>query len=491
MTFRKALAWSVNGQIASYLVFFVGSVIVARLLTPHDMGVFAIGMATAGVLGTLVAFDLGTYVVRATELPRSTLDSAFTMNVILSSAIALAIYALSIFEGVYLSNPDVAQVLRPLAIVPLIGIFEFRPGVMMRRAMDFRSLSAVGMGKTFVNTGIAVLLAVNGFSFMSLAYSNLAAALFSVICINILGRHHISVRMSLSEGRAMAAFGLHMISIGGLASIAAKASEILLGNMLGLAALGLYSRASSIASILFDNVYGAITRVVFVKLSDEFRTTGSVRELFLSSFEMILALMWPAQMGVAVLSGPVIYMLYGERWIDAALPLSLLMVAQSLVLCFGMNWELFVLKKETGLQVRFEAARAVAGVITFAIGCLFNIAAAAVGRIAEAAFGFVLYQPHIQRLAGTHPGELQRIFARSAGLTFAAVLPSLALMVATGWSHNVPPLLLAGAVLTGIVLWLVTLAKLKHPLLAEILAVTRRFIPQTARLAWTGRTGVK
>lgn len=481
--FRKALAWSLYGQIISYVVFFGGSVVIARLLTPHEMGVFAIAMATIGVLNTLVAFDIGTYVVRATELHPSTVDSAFTMNGLLSCTISAAIYLFSVVEGAYLDSPDVAQVLSVLALSPLIGMFEFRPGMMLRREMNFRPISIINIAKTFVGTPFAVALAMNGYSFMSLAYSNIAGAVFGVICTNLAARRHISLRLSLHEGRQMIVFGVHMMSIGGMAGIAARASEILLGHMLGLAALGLYSRASSIAGILFENVYGAITRVVFVKLSEDFRTKGTVRDMFLTSFEMILALMWPAQIGLAVLSGPAIYLLYGERWLDAAVPLSLLMVAQSVILCFGMNWELFVIRHETARQVRFEAIRAIVGVLAFAFGCLFNIAAAAAGRIAEAAFGFMLYQPHMSRMAETRPGEFLRIFMNSAWLTVAAVLPSLVLMIATGWSPRTPPILIGGAVLSGVVLWLAVLAMQKHPLLTEIRAAVRRVIPRKMRQA--------
>lgn len=485
MTFRKALAWSLYGQVFSYVVFFAGSVLIARLLTPHEMGVFAIAMATIGVLNTLVAFDMGTYVVRATDLHSSTIDAAFTINGLLCCIVSVAIYLFSLVEGRYLNSPDVAKVLAVLSILPLIGMFEFRPGTMLRREMNFRLTSIIGIARTLVSMPITVALALNGYSFMSLAYGSVAGALFGVVCTNVVARRHASLRLSLHEGRQMVAFGVHMILIGGIAGIAARVSEIFLGHMLGLAALGLYSRASSISSILFENVYGAITRVVFVRLSEDFRTKNSVRDVFLSSFEMILALMWPAQMGLAVLSGPVIYLLYGERWLDAALPLSLLMVAQSIVLCFGMNWELFVIRHETARQVRFETIRAIAGVLTFAFGCLFSIAAAAVGRIAEAAFGFALYQPHMRRMAETQPGAFLRVFMNSAWLTAAAVMPSTVLMIATGWSHRTPLFFIAISILLGIVSWLGILTLQKHPLLAEIQAVIRRIRSRRLRQAAT------
>ena len=57
-----------------------------------------------------------------------------------------------------------------------------------------------------------------------------------------------------------------------------------------------------------------------------------------------------------------ILLLYGEQWLAAALPLSALMVAQFIGVAFGMNWELFVLRGETGRQARYEVARLVLGV---------------------------------------------------------------------------------------------------------------------------------
>src|ERR1700761_6875298 len=95
MEFRKAVAWSVLGQIVSYLILFGSSVIVARLLSPREMGVFAVAMSTIGILNVLVAFDVGTYVVREKELRPSTVDSAFTINAVLSAVVALTICVIS------------------------------------------------------------------------------------------------------------------------------------------------------------------------------------------------------------------------------------------------------------------------------------------------------------------------------------------------------------------------------------------------------------
>jgi O-antigen/teichoic acid export membrane protein len=244
--------------------------------------------------------------------------------------------------------------------------------------------------------------------------------------------------------------------------------------MLGLASLGLYSRASNLASLIFQNLYGTATGVIFAQLSKTFRETGELRAPFLRGLEMILAVMWPLLIGLAVLSQPAVHILYGAKWQAAAQPLSLLMIAQFVILSFGMNWELFVLRDETARQTNYEIFRAVGGLVLFALGSLFGLSAAAAGRIGEATIGAVAYLPHMSRLSGASLPEFGKVYLESVLLTIAAVSPSLGLMLWSGWSPETSPILIALAVLSGLGLWALALKQLRHPFLNEILHVLER-----------------
>jgi len=478
MALRKAILWSVGGQTASYLILFVGSVLVARLLSPREMGVFAIAMATIGILNTLMGFNISAYIVREPELKDETISTAFTLNAIIGSAIAVTIVSCGLFERYVANSPDVARVLYPLALTPLIGIFEFRAATMLQREMNFRIISIIQACRGLITTSIVIFLAYNGYSFMSLAYGNVIAALINVVWTNSVAPHHSSFRLSLAGASSMLKFGLRLITVGSFTSLSSRFSDIILGQLLGLASLGLYSRASSISTLVLENIYGAVTRVVFVQLSDDYRNGRSVRYTFVRSFRLILCLLWPVQIGLAIMSGPFIYHLYGERWLPAAVPLSMLMVAQCLILTFGMNWELFVLNDEIARQTRLEALKSVAGLVFFAVGCLFNIAAASAGRIVEALFGIILYRPHMERLAEVEPGYFTKVFLQSALLTASATAPALALMMVNRWRPEVPIASMIFSIFGGGLLWLATLAFMKHPMMDEFALIARKVAPR-------------
>lgn len=478
MSVRKSLAWSYGAQAFIFVQTFVVSVIVARLLGPYEMGIFAVGMSIAGALSILSSFGVGPYLVRH-EAPDATVRATvFTVNAILNVLVALVIAGIATVGPVLGMNEGVRQVLYLLSLGPVVGIFDFLPGTFMQREMNFRLISMIAMGRAVVSSIVLLTLAVSGFGYLSPPFAMLAAAIASSIATIVVARRHFSARMALTGWQDLTKFGMQMMSIGGLATLVARLSELVLGRFQGIAALGIYTRASSLSNQIWDNVYGLSTRVIFSQMAKEMRETQTLRKTFIGGLAMITGLIWPLLLGIAVLSQPVVHTLYGEKWIGAALPLSILMVAYFVALGFGMNWELCVLRKQTGWQARNEGIRAVVGLFAFSTGAFFSLAGAAAGRVVEALCGLVVFGPRMRELAGTETGEISRVYRQSAVLTLAAVMPSTTLMISQGWSATTSWWLIAPAVALGMALWYAAIRWLDHPLNAEfarLAAAARRF----------------
>lgn len=477
MSIRRSLAWAFSGQFTAFIIHFTGLIIISRLLSPREIGIYAIAMAALGIAQVFTTFGVASYIIREQELTPGTLESAFTVNAVLVAGLSVVLVGVSFAAGPLLDAPEAGSVLRIIAISNLLAIINFRPSVMLQREMQFKQLSFIGVVNTLVQTVATISFALAGASYMSAAYGVLCAALAGTALTAALGRHHISFGLSRAHWRPITTFGFQMMSVSGVATMTGKMSDLLLGRILGVTALGLYGRASSLNDMIFNNLYGTATRVVFVQLSKDYRERGDWRGTYLRSFAMITAFMWPVLLGLAILARPVIMLLYGERWLPAALPLSALMVAQFIGVAFGMNWELFVLRGETGRQARYEVTRLVLGIPIFAVGCLFGIVAAGMSKIFDALIGLFVYYPHVNRLAYLKGGEIPQIYWTSAVLTLVAVVPSAGVMTIYGWSPHTPLALITGAVLLGIAFWLIAIFAMRHPLRDEMVLLARRLRP--------------
>jgi len=83
MSLRRNMLWMAASQGSTFAVQFGTTVVIARLLGPYEMGVFAAALAVLGLLAVIRTVSLSNYVIRATVLTPALLDTTFTINALL------------------------------------------------------------------------------------------------------------------------------------------------------------------------------------------------------------------------------------------------------------------------------------------------------------------------------------------------------------------------------------------------------------------------
>jgi O-antigen/teichoic acid export membrane protein len=469
MAMRRSMAWMAGGQAAFFIFQFAGSVVIARLLSPYDVGVFTIAMAVVGLVAIVQSVGLNSYLVRERELSAQTVSTAATINWILAFVIACLIALIGLVGEYFFQERGVREVLLVIAFVPLIGAITFVPVAMLEREGNFRALALVRIASTAFGLMLTIFLAVQGFRYMSLAYSQIATTILTNIIFLIVARRHLNFRLSLIGAREIAKYALQILTISGLGAVTVRCMDIVLGRLQGLHALGLYSRASGSHNMLWDSVHMIMARVAFVDFARHVADGGSLRERYLKVLESITGLLWPLFGCAAILAGPLVHMIFGEAWIGAAAPLALLCIASIIFTSIAMNDEIFVICHETGLQVRLMFIKTIVAVTLFVAGALHSLEAAAASRIGEALFMQFLNRPYLHRMIKAEAGDFKGVYVRSAIAAIAASTPPAALMIHWHFSTSVPIEQFILSCVCSAVLWLLALRFSGHFLFEEIL----------------------
>ena len=474
LSVRRHLAWVGLSQVLYFVLQFGNSVLIARLLGPYEMGVYAVALAIVGVIGLFQQFGLSGFVVRERDMTPELQAGAFTINAALSLILSGAIVLASVLGGFALHEPGVRRVMLILAITPALGIFQFLPEANLERNARFKALSIIGTSKVAISQIAAVVLAYLGQSYMSLAYSQLLAALFGVVACNIVGREHISLRLSRKNLGRITTFGIQMLAISGLNNAANKATDFILARLLGLSSLGLFSRATSINNLLWDNIHLVTGRVLFVDLAKQKRNGASLRDAYIRINDINTVVLWPAFAGLAIVSGPFISAVYGPKWIQASHPLCLIAIGSMIYVSMSMTWELFVIDGKTAKQTQIEYKRVVFSVITFGLGCLVNMVCAAGSKVALALFSNAIYRPYVSAITDTTTQDFRRIYARNAVITLATLTPSAILMGLYHASPYTPLPYVLSAIVLGVGIWFALLLATRHPLHNELRLIRTR-----------------
>lgn len=475
MALKKSLAWMGFAQVTALALQFTSSVVLARLLTPYEMGIYAVSAATVGVLSVIQAFGLQALIVREEFLTDEITATAFTLNMVIAFVLSAAIASLSVAGGAFLHDAAVKRVLLVLSINPLFSIFDLLPTANLERRGRFRTMSLVTTASGIAGTVLTIVLALKGYKYMSLVYSGIVSAALSTILMNIAGWQHVSFRLGLNAWRRVANFGLQMLAVSGVNSISTRLSDVLMGRLQGLSALGIYNRAGSLNGLIWSNVHLVAGRVVFVDYAELNRKKVSLRDRYLRTVEIITALLWPAFGGFAILSGPFILMVYGVKWLPATVPLAFLAIASMIQVSITMTWELFAATGQLKAQTRIEFVRAGAALVCFGAGCLISMAAAAAARVVDAIFAVFLYRKHLDRMTDTAMADFLPIYRQSAILTLLALLPPALLMISSRMSARTPMAQVLGSALLGVLFWMAGLSYFKHPLMQEAKLSLARF----------------
>jgi O-antigen/teichoic acid export membrane protein len=395
------------------------------------------------------------------------------ISLILSVVIFLLAYAGSIF----FRDDGVRQVLVVLSVTPLLGIASFLPAAQLEREGRFKEISLSITMMNAVSAAATIILAMLGFRYMSLAYANVLSAICLSLMFIMLGREHFSCRLGFGEWRRVASFGFQMIAVTSITTLSQRLSDMMMGRIISLAALGLYNRASGLNNMIWGNVHSLASRVVLVDFARLYREGLPLRERYMTTVAMTTATLWPAFAGLAIVAKPFIIFVYGERWVSAAVLLTYLAIGSIIGVAITMAWEVCTVTGSLALQTRIEAIRAAVSLAIFMAACFISLEAAAASRILDGAIAFALYRPHLDRLTGTGLRDLGGIYLQSMLLTLASILPAALLVLATaGGVPSLPPLMIAIAL--GVLFWAGLLVWMRHPLSVQVIASVRH------RLSW-------
>jgi O-antigen/teichoic acid export membrane protein len=481
MSVRKSLIWTSAGQLVLFASQMASQIIVSRQLTPYLVGIAAIAFSITDFINLMQTFGLRNFLIREVELSSSRIRTAFTINFLVSILTFGLVLAVAYWGSRTYNEPGIGKVLHITALIPLVMSFELVPGALLQRHMQFGSLAIINSSKAFVTAASTVALVFMGQSYMSIGYGALAGAVTSAVLTMLLGRTNMQWGLGLHDWRKISAFGLHMFGITGISTVSIRLAELLIGKMLGLSDLALYSRASALNNLLWTNIHSVFTRVVFSSMAEERRSTGSIRVTYLKTVDMVTALLWPAFAGLAIFAGPVIETMYGPKWLSAAPVLSVFALAGIGLTSITMTWEVFVVCEKTKEQTKLETARSLLTLAITLAGATFGIVGAALGRLGDALVSMVLYRQPLTKYTTVPFSQIVDIYRRNAILTVAAVIPAVVLMAVRGWSPYTGLGWVFAATAAGIALWVVAVQRFHSGLYQELKglfgAVSRRVRP--------------
>ncbi len=228
------------------LVGFGGNIVLARMLTPSDFGIVAVGATLMALATTLSDGGLGSGLIRRPERPTAQeLRAVLALQLAFTGLLAALAAVVASFFG-----PSGFVVAVMLAGLPIAAVQT--PGrVMLARTLRFRLLTGVDATGVLAYYVWAVAGVLAGFGVWALATGTIARAVASCVALAAVSRESI-VRPSFRGARLLRpviAFGVRFQAISFTGMIREQGLNAGVAAFSGVATLGLWTLAKRLLEI--------------------------------------------------------------------------------------------------------------------------------------------------------------------------------------------------------------------------------------------------
>lgn len=421
---RNALAYSLSQSVLAFVVTLGTSMVVARLLTPAETGVFALAAAVVAVGNLLREFGLADYLISHQAVTPQRLRAAFTVNLLLAWGLAVALWLLAWPLGAAYGEPGVTQVLHLLCVNFLLVPFGITAFAMLSKEMRFRRIFVLQSCAQIVGAAVIIGAAASGFSSMSMAIGAVASNVLTIGLLLVLQPATVFHRPTLSGLREVLRFGGIVTFTRLLDSSSKHAGDFIVNGLVDFTAGGLWSKASSLIGSFHDFFNAAVSRVATPAFAKTRADDGTLRlrEPYLRGTVLVATALWIFFSLLALFAHETVLLLFGPQWL-AAVPVVQVMALGSLfsgpvTLAYSALTARRAVREQLHVQL-ISAPLAVAGLLFGALHSL--LAAAALYSLARVLRAALLARA-VDRACQISLAEVLGRLGPSAAVVGAAVL---------------------------------------------------------------------
>jgi O-antigen/teichoic acid export membrane protein len=332
---RRSLLINFVSSSGATFVQFIVSLILARMLSPSEIGVYSMTIVFVNIAHIFRDFGVGTYLQREPELTPDKVRAATGVLFTTSWLIAAVMYAGSEWLGIWFNEPKMVPVMKVLAIGFIFIPFGSITHSLLTREFAAEKQAWVTVVGTATSATACIGLAAIGFGTMSMPWANLANIIACAIAYVPLRPKHLPWLPSFKHWRGVIHFGIGTLLSNCLGSINNALPDILLGKLGNATLVGLFSRANSTVSI-FGYIAGSTANYGSVSYISQAHHRGeSVGSLLNNATALLTGIGWPALALTFVFSTEIVTVLYGEKWIPSVPAIDALVITGIIGMMFN------------------------------------------------------------------------------------------------------------------------------------------------------------
>ena len=305
--------WSLLGSSAMALVQLFQMILAARILSPTELGLWAVLLMMYRFLAPFVEVFNRT-VIKEKNLGSSQINTLFGINFATGVIVAIFLFISADLVSAFFRIDGFQQYVGLFSLIfPAIGLGTLR-GSLFQKELHFRRLAIIQVVASLFEFLLFLALLFAGYGLWSLILAFLLRFYLQHLSYLLLSAHAIRFEANFKSTKAFFHFGKFDLGAQLLNYFYSNIDNILVGRLLGHSALGLYSLAWDITVKPVSFFNPVILKVAFPLMSK----ADNIKRIYVETLKKVALVQLPLYALMGLMMYPLISLIYGQQWTASA-----------------------------------------------------------------------------------------------------------------------------------------------------------------------------
>lgn len=368
----NSLFWVAVEKFGYSGIYFVSTLILARLLTPTDYGMIGVLAIFISFSQMLVESGLGGALVKKEQVSKEDYNTIFTFNIGCSIILYIILFVASPYIAHFYKNEQLNTITRVVGLNIIFSALTLTQRVHLIRELQFRKQSLISIFALFISVAFSIFIAYKGFGVWALVFQQLFYNIFYFLFVLYVVQFKPKLQFVKESFKDLYGFGSKLFLASLLTILYNDGISSLIAKIYNLTITGLYYQAKKLVDFPI-NIFRAFgDNVVFPMLSRETNDEAfSIKSSLL--MRAIITISLPIFIILYFYSKEVVIIVLGKQWIESATILHILCLSSVAFVIDTVSRNILKATGNGNAILKSEAIKKIIGIALIVSFISFNL----------------------------------------------------------------------------------------------------------------------
>lgn len=421
--------WKFGERIASQVVYFVVSIILARLLLPEDYGIISLVTVFITICDKLVVSGFATSLIQKKDADNIDFSTVFFfslgMSFVLYGAMFFGAPLIADFYSAY-DRELLINVIRVMGLQIIATAVNSVQQAYVSRTMQFKKTMWSTLGGTILSAIVGITMAYKGFGVWALVAQYIVNVVTVMVILWIVVRWRPNFKFSVKRFKDLFAYGWKIFAASIIKVLYNDLRSLVIGKFYSASDLAYYNKGQSFPQLVESNVGGTIESVLFPAISKKQTSKDEMMGILRRAIKTSTYILMPILAGLAAVSTPLITILLTEKWLPSVPYMQILCFTFMLMPVEMDNLQAIKAMGRSDIALKLEIIKKIIGITLLVVSIPFGVKAIAISMLIGSVANAIVDAIPNQKLLGYKFTQQIKDFGPSLVMSlimFACVYP--------------------------------------------------------------------